>query len=98
MSQSTQGGGRGRSSKRWRRLVANLRSQHRPCWLCGQPIDYTLKPPDPSAFQVDHIKPRSHYPELAEEPTNLAPAHARCNNSKGSRAPKPTVGNTSRRW
>lgn len=42
-----------------------LRRRHRaahartkpPCALCGDPIDYTLKYPDPGSFVVDHIIP-----------------------------------------
>lgn len=42
-----------------------IRDRHRatiaraepPCWLCGQPIDYTLRYPDAGAFVVDHVIP-----------------------------------------
>ena len=40
-----------------------VRDQHRssirrtrpPCGICGEPIDYTLKSPDPGSFEVDHV-------------------------------------------
>ena len=28
-----------------------------PCYLCGEPIDYMLKWPDPWCYTVDHIVP-----------------------------------------
>jgi 5-methylcytosine-specific restriction endonuclease McrA len=88
----------GRSGHRWRQLQANLRAQHLPCWLCGQPIDYRLTWPDPASFSVDHAVPRSVDLRLAEDPANLRPAHLRCNTSRGPRTPKPALGTTSRPW
>jgi len=87
----------GRSGRRWRTLSAQLKAQRLPCWLCGQPINYD-NDGDPHAFTVDHVKPRSTHPELAEDPTNLRPAGARCNKSRGARDPKPGLGTTSRDW
>lgn len=88
----------GRSSRRFRRLAANLRAQHRPCRHCGQPIDYALAHPDPASFTVEHIKPWSTHPELREDPTNLDAAHLACNSSRGNRDTPPGLGTTSRRW
>lgn len=42
-----------------------LRKKHRAiiarskpaCYLCGEPIDYTLRYPDPGCFVVDHVIP-----------------------------------------
>lgn len=28
-----------------------------PCALCGEPIDYSLRYPDPDSFVVDHVIP-----------------------------------------
>lgn len=54
-----------------------------PCWLCGKPIDYEVKYPNPSAYVIDHVMP------LARGGTdtldNLKPAHAGCNNRKRTR-------------
>jgi len=79
-------------------LVANQRAKQLPCWICRQPINYEAKANSSDAFEVDHIKPVSTHPELAEEPMNLASSHGGCNRSKGARALKPTLGNTSRNW
>lgn len=76
-----------------------LRRQGRPCYLCGEPIDYTLRTPDPMSFELDHIEPVSTAPEREHDPTNHGATHRRCNRGKwdgpinGSKqAP------TSRRW
>jgi 5-methylcytosine-specific restriction endonuclease McrA len=36
---------------------AAIRRTKPPCGICEQPIDYTLKSPDPMSFEVDHIIP-----------------------------------------
>lgn len=89
---------RGRSGRRWRTLVTNLRALRRPCFRCGQPIDYTLQWPDPDSFSADHIKPWSTHPELREDPANIDAAHLKCNQTAGNRTPRPTIGSTSTDW
>ena len=69
-----------------------------PCCICGQPIDYTLKHPDPGSFSVQHLKDWHNHPELREEPTNLDSAHLGCNSSEGTSGPKPPIGDTSEDW
>jgi len=88
----------GRRGGRWRLLRANQRAKRLPCWLCGQPIDYDADMGNPNSFAVDHEKPLSTHPHLAEEPSNLRSAHARCNNSRGNMPPVPALGVTSRNW
>ena len=90
--------GHGRTSRRFRSLRENLRRQKLPCHLCSQPIDYTLDWPHPGSFTVDHRKPLSTHPHLAEDPRNLAPAHLDCNSSRGNRQPPAPLGATSRDW
>ena len=90
--------GSGRTSRNFRKLAANLKAQRRPCCLCGQAIDYTLHHLDPDSFTVEHVKPRSTHPHLAEDPGNLDAAHKRCNSSRGNREAKPALGATSRDW
>jgi 5-methylcytosine-specific restriction endonuclease McrA len=75
----------GRRTRRWNRLRANLRAAHRPCCICHQPIDYSLRWPDPQSFTVQHLKPWSRNPELREDPGNLDAAHFKCNTSLGDR-------------
>ena len=92
-----------------------LRDRHRAaiartkpdCALCLEPIDYTLKYPDPWCFTVDHIVPigRNPTPERIAELdvlTNKQPAHFRCNRSKWDKVEPSGAGprtfETSRVW
>ena len=44
---------------RRRHVVRWLRSQGRPCWICGLPIDYGVPPGNPGAFECDELVPVS---------------------------------------
>lgn len=101
--------GDGITSRRYRHLRKRFKEQcaqaDAPCWLCGQPIDYTLARLDPytntvndDAFELDHLYPRSTHPHLAEDPANFRPSHAGCNRERGNKNPKPGLGATSRTW
>ncbi|QGZ16965.1 HNH endonuclease [Arthrobacter phage LittleTokyo] len=88
-----------RNSRTYKKLVAALRAERRPnCWLCGQPIDYSLPKEDGDSFSADHIKPWDTHPELREDYGNLAPAHLNCNKSRGKRAAPAGLGLLSREW
>lgn len=89
---------RGRSGRAWQRLRDNLKAQRSPCWLCQQPIDYDLAWPDVRSFSADHVRPRSTFPEGAEDPSNLRAAHLGCNSSRHADDAKPALGATSRSW
>lgn len=52
------------------------------CAICGKPIDYSLRRPDPMAFQVDHIIPIARGGALYDI-DNLQATHAICNQRKG---------------
>jgi 5-methylcytosine-specific restriction endonuclease McrA len=69
-----------------------------PCWLCGQAIDYEAPADDPNAFTVDHVKPLSLHPDLAEVESNQRAAHRRCNVGRGNRPPQLDIGEPSRCW
>lgn len=74
----------GRSGATWRRLVEQVKlTQPHICYLCSKPIDLSLHHFDPLSFTVDHVIPIAEDPSRAEDPTNLRPAHRRCNSSKG---------------
>ena len=75
------------STRQWRTLRDSIRRRHAPCALCGQPIDYTAPSPHPLSFEVDHIIPVSHAPELQYVRSNLQPAHRGCNRSKSNGQP-----------
>lgn len=76
-----------------------VRARRSPCCRCGQPIDYSLAYPHPESFSVDHYPhPLATHPHLAEDPSNLAAAHLRCNQAAGDRRPLPDLGATSEEW
>jgi 5-methylcytosine-specific restriction endonuclease McrA len=79
---------RGRSTRRWRTIKRELRERAEaeglPCWICTEPIDYTIVDIfDDEVFEADHVLSRKTHPHLAEDPSNAAPSHRRCNNAKG---------------
>lgn len=71
------------STRLWREVAANQRAKHLPCYLCGQPIDYSLHWPNPSSFSADHLRPYAHNPDLRTDPGNVVSAHLLCNQKKG---------------
>ncbi|MFF2344234.1 HNH endonuclease [Pseudarthrobacter sp. NPDC058119] len=81
-----------RTTPAMKREAARYRMYEPPCWLCQQPIDYSLKSDDPDSLSVDHVKPRSTHPHLVDDPENMRPAHLRCNKQRGNRAPRPGLG------
>ena len=87
-----------RSSYLMKQLKANQRAKRLGCWLCGQPIDYSLDRDDPESFSYDHIKPWSTHPELRFDPANGQSAHLRCNKSRGNGDPSPGLGLLSEVW
>jgi len=89
---------RGRDSALFRRLRRQQQAKGLPCWLCGQDIRYDLKWPDPQSFSLDHARPLSEFPELAEDPENFRSSHLSCNIGRGTRDHTPTLGATSRDW
>jgi len=54
------------------------------CHICGEPIDLTLKNPDPMAGVVDHVIPLAKRPDL-DVPSNKRSAHRRCNRDKSDK-------------
>lgn len=68
------------SSRGWRELrVKALVNQGRKCCLCGR------TPKDNVILHVDHIKPRSKYPELELKLSNLQILCADCNLGKSNK-------------
>lgn len=91
----------GRGSRAWRKTRDTYRAycqtRQLPCWLCHQPIDYQLPTGHPDAWSADHRLPVKTHPQLELDPENLRPAHWRCNQNRGERAPT-ELGATSRAW
>ena len=76
-----------------RKLRAWLRSQGRPCAICGEAIDYSLPPGHPYSFEMDEIIPVSRWQlggyatptQCALDRENVQPAHRICNQRRGNR-------------
>ncbi|HMQ36487.1 MAG TPA: HNH endonuclease signature motif containing protein [Micropruina sp.] len=71
---------------RHRKLVA---AEQPPCWLCGDPIDYTLPHLDPRAFVVDHIVPLAKGGQ--DTLNNKRAAHRDCNRAKSDKLESPVI-------
>lgn len=69
-----------------------------PCWLDGDPIDYSLPSDHPDSWSLDHAKPVSLHPELAKDPNNFRSAHLDCNKRRGNKEPFLDIGTPSRDW
>lgn len=52
------------------------------CGLCGMPVDFALRYPDPMSASVDHILPKSLGGRTT--PSNLRLAHQSCNHERGA--------------
>jgi 5-methylcytosine-specific restriction endonuclease McrA len=52
------------------------------CRICGEPIDFTRRPPDPRAATIDHVIALSKGGAHSYANTQLA--HLRCNLAKGA--------------
>jgi 5-methylcytosine-specific restriction endonuclease McrA len=52
------------------------------CRICGEPVNFERRPPDPSAATIDHVIALSKGGEHSYGNTQLA--HLRCNTAKGS--------------
>ena len=93
-----------RSGSRWRRIrrlawERDLKA-HAPCHICGQPINYMLKPSSaPDAWEPDHLIPVTKRPDLELDLLNIAASHARCNRSRGDGTNgENVIGQQSRVW
>ena len=71
---------------RLRKVVAR---GHPACWICGEPIDYTIPTPHPDSYELDHKIPLNRGGEHTL--TNAAASHRRCNRAKSDRPHAPIV-------
>ena len=72
-----------RSTTQRDRDRAAIRRSGAPCYLCGEPIDYSLRWPDPWCFTVDHVVPIDA--GGPDHISNKAAAHWCHNRAKGKR-------------
>ena len=86
---------------RRRQVRARVLREEDVCWLCGQPVDKTLKTPHPGSPEVDEVVPVSLGGSPIER-SNCRLAHRACNvrRGNGERAWKPDVApvTSTRRW
>ena len=96
--------GDGNSSRRWRtKIRPTFKAQgikdQAPCWLCGQPIDYTIADiHDDGIWEPDHLYPRSTHPQYAEDPGCLRHSHRGCNRTRGNKLHVTGLGTLTRDW
>lgn len=79
------------------RVTDHVKARLRPCCICGEPIDYRLRWPNPRSFSVQHLVSRKIRPDLTFDVMNCDAAHLDCNQSQGERLAI-TERVTSRRW
>ena len=54
------------------------------CWICGQPIDYSLAPSSAdNSWEPDHVQPVAKRPDLELDLNNIKASHRACNRSRG---------------
>jgi len=90
----------GRSGSRWRRARQLLLVPGVCCWLCGQPIDLSIRwnprCPDPGYGTLDHLRPLARGGAPLDL-RNLRPAHYGCNSRRGALMRRRVL-RTSRQW
>jgi 5-methylcytosine-specific restriction endonuclease McrA len=70
------------NDRKYRKQRAALMVEGVICVLCGQPIDLSLKWPDPMCFTADHITPVD---KGGHNLGPLQPMHATCNRARGTK-------------
>lgn len=73
----------GNQKQQFQRSRKSLQLEQAPCALCGLPINYDLKYPNPWSFTADHIIPVIRGGKSGKD--NIQAAHFRCNRLKGTR-------------
>lgn len=68
---------------RYRELRRRVLAEEDRCGICGQPVDKTLRVPDPMSPTLDHIRPVSFDGALYDR-SNARLAHFRCNSRRGN--------------
>lgn len=84
------------------RVRARVLREESDCWLCGEPVDKTIKTPHPDSPEVDEVTPVSKGGSPYDR-RNCRLAHRRCNRARGAgdgptSADGPRTYVTHRRW
>ncbi len=74
----------GTHRKVFERNKKKIYATQRVCGICGKPVDFSIKPPDPMSACIDHIIPidKGGHPSDIE---NLQLAHRCCNGAKSDK-------------
>ena len=78
-----------RDESQRKRDRARIAATGAACHICGKPIDYTLKWPDPMSFEADHVKAFSR--GGADNLSNKRASHRTCNSTKRARDYAPII-------
>ena len=94
---------RSKNTSRWEKVRKQAwdRDRHNRavCHICGERIDYSLKPSSCSlAWEPDHIIPYAVNPDLELDLNNVAASHMRCNRQRGAGSGEIALGQRSRIW
>ena len=94
---------RSKNTSKWERIRKLAWDRDRRnkavCHICGERIDYTLKPSScPLAWEPDHIIPYVKNPDLELDLNNVAASHKRCNRQRGAGDRDMDLGQRSRIW
>lgn len=94
---------RSKNTSRWQRIRRMAwdrdRRSRAVCHICGDRIDYSLKPSSaPLAWEPDHLMPYSKAPELELDLANIAASHMKCNRQRGNGTHDNDLGRRSRIW
>lgn len=81
-----------------RRWAARVLKGAKTCALCGQPLDHTIKWPDPMSPSADHIESWENAPHLRYKVSNGQPTHLICNQKRGRRTMEELAPPPSRDW
>ena len=68
---------------------ATIRRDHPNCHICGEPIDYSLRYPNPKSYVVDHVTPLTR--GGTDTLDNKAAAHRDCNRAKSNKTHAPII-------
>lgn len=80
---------KGRSKSLQNKARAIIAKSKSACHICGRPIDYSLKWPDPMCFVVDHIVAIAN--GGSDHISNKAASHNLCNSKKRARVYAPII-------
>lgn len=77
---------RNANGHRRRQVRARVLTEESDCWLCGDPVDQTIRTPHPLSPEVHELIPVSKGGDPTDR-ANCRLTHRRCNRDQGDRLP-----------